>query len=70
MVKYIREVLVDNQMVRIILRTGQPGQAPEASIISDYDINGYKEKSDLTAQKLITSITTALRVYNDMLTIQ
>lgn len=68
-VEYIREVL-DNQMVRIILRTGQPGQAPEHSVISNYDINDYKEKADLTAQKLITSVTTALRAYDDMLTIQ
>ena len=68
-VKYIRETL-NNTMVRIILRTGQPGQAPENQIISDYDINDYREKSDLTAQKLITSVTTALRAYNDLRTIE
>jgi len=68
-VKYVREEL-DNSMVRIILRTGQPGQAPEGRVISEYDINDYKEKSDLSAQKLITAVTTALRGYDDLLTIQ
>lgn len=68
-VKYIREV-IDNQLVRIILRTGQPGQAPEHSVISNYDINDYREKSDLTAQKLVTAVTTALRAYDDLITIR
>ena len=68
-VRYIRETL-ENQVVRIILRTGQPGQAPERQIISDYDINDYKEKSDLTAQKLVTAVTTALRAYSDLMTIK
>lgn len=68
-VKYVREEL-DNNLVRIILRTGQPGQAPEDKVIADYDINDYKEKSDLSAQKLITSVTMALRGYDDLLKIQ
>lgn len=68
-VRYVREEL-DNGMVRIILRTGQPGQAPEGKVISEYDINDYKEKSDLTVQKLVSALTTALRGYDDLLTIQ
>jgi response regulator RpfG family c-di-GMP phosphodiesterase len=68
-VKFIREEL-DNGLIRIILRTGQPGQAPEGRVIAEYDINDYKEKSDLSAQKLITSVTAALRGYDDLLTIQ
>ena len=51
--KYIREDL-GNLNVRIVLRTGQPGQAPEEQVIRDYDINDYKEKTDLTRRKLIT----------------
>jgi diguanylate cyclase (GGDEF)-like protein/PAS domain S-box-containing protein len=69
LVKVIREEL-DNSMVRIILRTGQPGQAPEGQVISEYEINDYKEKSELSAQKLVTAVTTALRGYHDLLTIQ
>ena len=64
-VKYIREEL-NNHFIRIILRTGQPGQAPEKEVITEFDINDYKEKTDLTAQKLFTSITTALRAYGDL----
>jgi len=59
-----------NDYVRIILRTGQPGQAPERKVIVDYDINDYKEKSELTSQKLFSSMVTALRSYRDIMTIE
>ncbi len=55
-----------NFMVRIILRTGQPGQAPERTVIETYDINDYKEKTELTANKLFSAIYTALRSYRDL----
>ena len=45
---------IKNLNVRIVLRTGQPGQAPEEQVIKDYDINDYKEKTDLTRRRLIT----------------
>ncbi|MFW5487831.1 MAG: DUF3369 domain-containing protein [Desulfovibrio sp.] len=61
---------LNNPFVRIILRTGQPGQAPERSVIHNYDINDYKEKSELTAQKLYSSVFTALRSYRDMRVIE
>jgi response regulator RpfG family c-di-GMP phosphodiesterase len=57
---------MNNPFVRIILRTGQAGKAPETQVISKYDINDYKEKTELTAQKLYTSITSSLRTYRDM----
>ncbi|MBF0457743.1 MAG: hybrid sensor histidine kinase/response regulator [Nitrospirae bacterium] len=65
-VKYIREVL-NNKFMRIILRTGQPGMAPENDVIVNYDINDYKTKSELTIQRLYTSIVTCLRSYNDLI---
>lgn len=55
-----------NSLIRIILRTGQPGQAPERQIITEYDINDYKSKAELTAQKLFTAVTTAIRSYRDL----
>ncbi len=55
-----------NHMVRIVLRTGQPGQAPEREVITRYDINDYKEKSELTRSKLYTSVYTNLKHYNDL----
>lgn len=51
---------------RIVLRTGQPGYAPELEAIRDYDINDYKTKSELTRIKLFTSITTAVRSYQQL----
>jgi len=69
LVAYIRNEL-NNNIIRIILRTGQPGQAPEAKVINEYDINDYKDKSELTAQKLYTSVLTSLRTYRDMTAIE
>jgi response regulator RpfG family c-di-GMP phosphodiesterase len=67
-VRHIREEL-KNSFVRIILRTGQPGQAPAEKVIIEYDINDYKEKTELTAQKLFTTMVASLRSYRDILTI-
>lgn len=65
LVKVIREEM-HNKLTRIVLRTGQPGQAPEKQVITDYDINDYKEKTELTSQKLFTVVSASLRGYRDM----
>src|ERR1700692_4065643 len=65
LVDFIRTEL-KNEAVRIILRTGQPGQAPERQVIVDYDINDYKAKTEMTAAKLFTSLTAALRSYQQL----
>src|SRR5499427_9545446 len=65
LVEYIRTDL-KNETVRIILRTGQPGQAPERRVIVDYDINDYKAKTELTADKLFTALTAALRSHQQL----
>lgn len=62
LVEHIRDVL-GNKAIRIILRTGQPGSAPEKDVIIKYDINDYKEKTEMSAQKLITCVITAFRNY-------
>ncbi|MBV5335993.1 DUF3369 domain-containing protein, partial [bacterium] len=69
LVRYIRDEL-KNRHVRIILRTGQPGQAPERSVILEYDINDYKAKTQLTAQQLFTTTVAALRSYEDITAIE
>ncbi|MBK1836193.1 DUF3369 domain-containing protein [Azospirillum sp. YIM B02556] len=69
LVRHIREEL-GNRRLRIILRTGQPGQAPERDIIVGYDINDYKAKSELTAQRLFTTLVSALRAWRDIVTIE
>jgi response regulator RpfG family c-di-GMP phosphodiesterase len=66
--KWMREVL-NNHFTRIVLRTGQPGQAPEEKVIVEYDINDYKEKTELNRTKLFTTVFTALRAYRDIIKI-
>ncbi|MBK8285590.1 MAG: DUF3369 domain-containing protein [Ahniella sp.] len=68
-VRHVRETL-GNSFVRIVLRTGQPGQAPEHDVIANYDINDYKEKTELTAQKLSTMMYATLRAHRDIMTIE
>src|SRR5213080_1002574 len=65
LVEFIRKDL-KNETVRIILRTGQPGQAPERRVIVDYAINDYKAKTELTADKLFTTLTASLRSYQQL----
>jgi diguanylate cyclase (GGDEF)-like protein len=69
LVKYIREEL-DNHQIRIILRTGNPGDALGDSIILNYDINDYKLKVELTRQNLLTTLLASLRAYRDIITIE
>ena len=69
LVKFIREDF-KNESIRLILRTGNPGLAPEESVTLMYDINDYRGKTELTAQSLKTAIITALRAYKSIVTIQ
>lgn len=63
--RHIRETLC-NHSVRIVMRTGQPGQAPEEDVVRRYDINDYKDKTELTKTKLVTLFFSALRSYRDI----
>jgi response regulator RpfG family c-di-GMP phosphodiesterase len=67
--RWMRKEL-DNQFTRIVLRTGQPGQAPEERVIVDYDINDYKEKTELDRTKLFTTTFAALRAYRDIMKVE
>lgn len=69
LVHTIRQEL-NNLIVRIVLRTGQPGQAPEQEVIRDYDINDYKNKTELTASKLTTLMFASLRAYRDLVILE
>ncbi len=66
--RYIREDL-NNRYTRLVLRTGQPGQAPENEVIRNYDINDYKDKTELTTTKLNTLLYATLRSYRDICTL-
>ncbi len=65
-VEYIREKL-RNSNIRIILRTGQPGYAPERYVIDHYDINDYTEKTELSQDKLYTSVRMGLKSYDNII---
>lgn len=69
LIDYVRNEL-DNHKVRLVLRTGQAGQAPESDVISKYDINDYKSKTELTNQKLKTLFYSSIRSYRDIETIE
>lgn len=61
----IREML-DNSMVRILLRTGQPGAAPERQTITEFDVDGYLPKAELTSDRLYAAVRTAIKGYQDL----
>lgn len=65
LVDYIRNEL-DNHSVRIVLRTGQPGMAPEKEVVAGYEIDDYKSKTELTSEKLMTAMMVGLRNYEAM----
>lgn len=67
--RFIREDL-KNTFTRIILRTGQPGAAPERKVIEEYDIDGYLPKEDLTATKLYTSVRTAIKAFTELIELE
>ncbi len=62
LVQHIREQRRD-RLVQIVLRTGQPGMAPEREVVLRHEINGYWLKTDLTAQRLRSIVISALRTY-------
>lgn len=68
LVEYIRNER-KNLMLRIVIRTGQPGIAPERFVIDHYDIDDYKDKTELTATRLYTTVRTAIKSYRDLKTI-
>jgi c-di-GMP phosphodiesterase len=65
LVEKIRNELHLDQL-RIILRTGQPGYAPELEVFARYDINDYRTKAELNRNRLLTSLCTALRAYEQI----
>lgn len=69
--KLVRAIRNDfkNETIRLVLRTGHPGLAPEESVTLLYDINDYRGKTELTAQSLKTVVITALRSYKAINTI-
>lgn len=65
MVSFIRQEMGMAE-VRIIMRTGQPGYAPEVEVFNRYDINDYRTKNELTQTRLLTAISAAIRSYGQI----
>ena len=65
LVRAIREDL-DQQDLRIILRTGQPGYVEEIDAIHDYDINVYQTRLNHNRSYLCKTLSTALRAYEQI----
>jgi len=63
--KKIRNEL-DNHLIQIILRTGQASDIPPYKVVKDYEINDYKEKAELTSEKLKIALTTAIRAHENL----
>ena len=69
LVEWIRNTL-KNRMIRLIIRTGQPGMAPERYVIDHYDIDDYKDKTELTVQRLYTTVRSSIKSFRDLQTIE
>lgn len=67
--RYVREEL-HNDDVQIVVRTGQPGQAPEREVMVGYGINGYFLKTEMTSQMLHSVLISALRAYKNIKTLK
>lgn len=69
LVEYIRQQL-HNDFIRIILRTGQPGQAPEMEVIERFKIDDYRLKTELTQDKLCAVLLASIRTYEAILKVE
>ncbi|NTV96061.1 MAG: DUF3369 domain-containing protein [Thiobacillus sp.] len=69
LVEHIRKDM-GNAMIRLVIRTGQPGVAPERFVIDNFDIDDYKDKTELTATRLYTTVRSALKAYRDLRAIE
>jgi hypothetical protein len=65
-----RKIREDNKLVRILLRTGQPGAAPEKETIEQYDIDGYLPKAEMTGNRLYTAVRTAIKAWGELVELE
>lgn len=69
LIRWVREEL-GNAVIRLVVRTGQPAMAPEEVVIQRYEVNDYRLKTELTDTRLRTTLSTALRNYRDLVTVE
>jgi two-component sensor histidine kinase len=68
-IQWVRHGLGD-RAVRLVVRTGQPGTAPESTVMGGYDIHDYLSKTETTSPRLISCVTGAIRAWRDLGTIE
>lgn len=69
LVEHIRQERAD-PFIRLVIRTGQPGMAPERFVIDNFDIDDYKDKTELTSARLYTTVRSAIKSYRDLKTLE
>ena len=57
---------IGNRLVRIILRTGVLDPHDEKSYVTNYDINGFANKSELTSDRSSSMLIASLRADRDL----
>lgn len=65
LVDYIRKEKCNN-MIRLVMRTGQANKFPPLEVVQKYDINDFKEKTELTIEKLYTTIRNSIKQYEQL----
>ena len=62
LVDYVRRTL-DNHCTRLVVRTGQPGCQSKQRVEREHEIDDYREKIDLSIQKLRALLDSQLSAY-------
>ena len=55
---------------RIVIRTGQPGRAPEQQLLNDYDINDYWPKTEVGAKRSRAILAGLIRSFRDIVELE
>lgn len=66
LVNYIRNEL-NNELIRLVIRTGQANNFPAMEVIQHYDINDYKDKTELTIERLYTTVRSSIKQYEQLI---
>lgn len=65
LIKFVRNDL-QNHDTRLVLRTGNPGVAPPLDIMRHMEVDDYREKTELSAERLEITVLMALRAYRSI----
>lgn len=65
LVRWIREV-AGNHLMRIVMRTGQAAQLPEETVVRDFEIDDFRQKTDLSLVTLRTLVMSRLRAWDGL----